>query len=436
MPSTPERILIAGGGPAGATAAYFLSHAGYSVTVAERSTSKFAYGQGIDITGAAVQVVQKMGVYDAIKARVTGEAGFSILNDEGKTIASFGTASDTNGKGLSLTQEIEILRGDLTEILANKAQESDKVTYRWGCTISEIRETSDSITAVLSDTNKAEDFTLIIGADGISSQTRRLAFPQNLTKESYKGLDQYTAFFSLPHAPEDTPNSRLQHAANGLAILIRPTSLANPTRSSCYMISTGASEAFETSLSQGASAQKALFASTFASFLGPTGKRALEAMQAAEDFYCAQSAQIKLPTWSHGRVVLVGDAAYCPSPASGMGTVLAIVGSYVLAGEIARSRGDVRGAFERYEEVLRGSERGREGFVEKAQKIPLNGAIIKLANPQSWVGVWILRAVVCVIAWSGVWKLFSLKQGSQEFELPEYDFAECREWLASRDQVA
>lgn len=431
MPPTSQRILVVGGGPAGATVAYFLAQAGFTVTVAERSTKRFAYGQGIDITGAAIPIVQNMGVYEAIKSKVTGEAGFAILKDNGQAIASFGTTSDTTGKGLSLTQEIEILRGDPAQILANKAQESDRVTYRYGCTIREITQTSsDSITALLSDNDgKPESFHLIIGADGITSQTRRLAFPQNLTKDSYKSLDQYTAFFSLPHAAEDIPNSRLQHAANGLAILIRPTSLTNPTKSSCYMISTGHSPEIQASLTQNSTAQKTVFASRFATFPPPTSTRALQAIHAASDFYVAQSAQIKLPTWSQNRVALVGDAAYCPSPATGMGTVLAIVGSYVLAGEIAQSPEKLSVAFERYETRLR-------AYVEGAQKIPLDGGIVKLANPQSWFGVWILRAVVCFAAWTGIWRLFSSKKGEEGFEVPEYNFKACHERIVASGEVS
>src|ERR1700712_2034816 len=79
-----HRVLIVGGGPAGATAAFFLAKAGFHCTVAERSTDKFAYGQGIDITGPAIKIVQKMGVYDMIKSKVTGEAGFAFLDDNGE----------------------------------------------------------------------------------------------------------------------------------------------------------------------------------------------------------------------------------------------------------------------------------------------------------------------------------------------------------------
>ena len=413
--STPQqhRILIIGGGPAGATAAFFLAKANFQVTVAERSTNKFAYGQGIDITGPAISVVRKMGVYEEIKSKVTGEAGLALLDDQGQTIAAVGTAKDK--KGLSLTQEIEIMRGELTKILAERAKEDERVEYRYGCTVSELHQTFDSVTALLSDTNQHETFHAVIGADGLMSRTRKLAFPPEMLKDSYKAQEQYTAFFSIPHSPSDIPNARLQHAPGGRAVLIRPTSLTSPTRSSCYMISTGPSPALQAALSQSQEDQKALFASLFASFPSNTGARVLQGMRESQDFYLAQTAQIKLPAWSAGRVVLTGDAAYCPSPPTGMGTVLAILGSYVLAGELARSPSDPQAAFGRYEERLR-------GYVENAQYVPLAGYLPALGNPQSALGVSVLRWVFWAIAWSGVWKLFSVKQGDDAFEVPEYEF--------------
>jgi 2-polyprenyl-6-methoxyphenol hydroxylase-like FAD-dependent oxidoreductase len=416
MATASQRVLIVGGGPAGATAAYWLAQAGFHITVAERSTDKFAYGQGIDVTGPAVQVVQKMGIYDQIKSKVTGEAGFAILNDQGKAIAILGTATNENGKGLSLTQEIEIMRGDITRILADKAKESDRVTYRYGCTVSELRQSDSHVTAVFANTEATEDFSFVIGADGLMSRTRKMAFPPSMVEACYKGLDQYTAFFSLPHQTEDIPNARLQHAVRGRAVIIRPTSLTSPSKSSCYLIDTGKSPAL--AKAQSTEEQKTLFAQQFQDFPGETGRRVLEGMWEAKDFYCAQTAQIKLEEWSQGRVVLVGDAAYCPSPASGMGTVLAIVGSYTLAGEIAASPQNLGAAFERYEERLR-------KYVEKAQYFPLGGLLLKIANPQGWVGIQAIRFIFWFIAWTGVWKLFNVKQGDGGFELPEYKFECC-----------
>jgi 2-polyprenyl-6-methoxyphenol hydroxylase-like FAD-dependent oxidoreductase len=140
-------------------------------------------------------------------------------------------------------------------------------------------------------------------------------------------------------------------------------------------------------------------------------------MWQSKDFYLAQTAQIRLPTWSAARIVLTGDAAYCPSPPTGMGTVLAILGSYVIAGELALNPSDPQAAFRKYEERLR-------GYVEKAQYVPLAGYLPAIGNPQSAFGVRVLRWVFWAIAWSGVWKLFSLKKGDDGFVVPEYEFGE------------
>ena len=166
-----------GGRPVGATAAYWLAHAGFYVTVAERFTDKFAHGQGLDVADQPVQAVQKMGVYNQIKSKVTGDAGFTILDDQGKVIATLGTARDEKGKCFSLTQEIEIMRGDTNQMLADKAKESKRVTYRYGCTVSELRQSETHVTAVFTNTGASEDFSSLIGADGLMSRTRKMAFP-------------------------------------------------------------------------------------------------------------------------------------------------------------------------------------------------------------------------------------------------------------------
>lgn len=112
-PPPSNRILVVGGGPAGCTTAFFLAKAGFDVTVAERST-RSPYGQGIDVTDQAVDVVKRMGLLDKIKSETTGETGFALLDDGGRQIGSLlGTNaaqrdSTQSEESPSLTNEIEV----------------------------------------------------------------------------------------------------------------------------------------------------------------------------------------------------------------------------------------------------------------------------------------------------------------------------------------
>jgi 2-polyprenyl-6-methoxyphenol hydroxylase-like FAD-dependent oxidoreductase len=414
---TSQHILVVGGGPAGASAAYWLAKAGFTVTVAERSTSKFAYGQGIDVTGPAVQILRRMGLYDQVKSKGTGEKGFAIVDDGGKVIARLSASEDESGKGFTLTQELEIMRGDMTQILANAAQAQDNVTYRYGCSITEISQSADHVTAVLSDTQESEDFAAIIGADGMMSKTRSLALDRDATKDCFRSIEQYTAFFSLPGKPEDLPDALLQHGQRRRSLLVRPIRPDSSERSSCYMVYTKESSELSDALTTRApmEQQKKIFARIFEDYPGSLRDRVLKGMWEANDFYVSQTAQIKLPIWSKGRVVLSGDAAYAPSPATGQGTALAIIGSYIIAGELAKTPNDPEAAFAEYDKKFR-------SYVADVQNIPGGNALPKVANPDTAWGVRILRFSFWFIAWTGLYKYINPKGGNSKFTLPDYDF--------------
>jgi hypothetical protein len=116
-------------------------------------------------------------------------------------------------------------------------------------------------------------------------------------------------------------------------------------------------------------------------------------MDESEDFYMQEIAQVKMEKWSEGRVALVGDAGYCPSPISGMGTSLAIIGAYILAGELAACKGDWEKGLDGYEEKMR-------PFVTKAQKLPPDAPGI--GNPQTEWGIVILNSIIGFVSWSGL----------------------------------
>ncbi|KAH0289103.1 FAD/NAD(P)-binding domain-containing protein [Aureobasidium namibiae CBS 147.97] len=417
-----HHILVVGGGPAGSTTAFFLAKAGFRVTVIERSTTP-PYGQGIDITGPAVDIVKKMGLWEKIKASTTGESGFAMLDDGGREIGSVGTnPADESKMAFSPTNEIEIMRGTLTNILMDAAKEQG-VEFRYGCTVDEIKEEENSVSATLSDTNKPESFTAIIGADGVASRVRKLTFDKAATENCFRQTDTYCAYFSMQVGPkQQTTYSVLQHANKGRVLWRRPIDRAG-TRASSYLIvtTTDAADLQQAARHGTVEQQKALLERRFEG-VGGIRDQIVQGMNASDDFYFTRVVQVKLDTWHSGRCALVGDAGYCPSPLTGQGTTMALIGSYVLAGELAKNPEDPATAFTNYKKNF-------EGFVQENGSIPLGGRAPKLAAPQSDFGIWMIRSIFGTIARPGFQKLFeslpslpSFGGAADKFPFPDYDF--------------
>ena len=415
MPNTAHRVLVVGGGPTGATTAYWLARGGFEVVVVERATkAQLASGQGVDITGPAVHVVQKMGLEKQIRSSTTGEEGFSLANDEGEPIGVVGQRS-SEGKGFSPTEEIEIMRSQLCTVLANAAEAYSNVTTRYGCSVSDVQMKETSVTVTLSDTGKAEEFSCIIGADGLGSKVRNLTFDSAITKNCYDAKDVYVGFFSMPGNPEtDLPNSRAQQAPGGRTVLLRPADEHAKT-TSCYMCIIHEDEQLQDVCGNGTiEDQRKVFAKRFQD-MGGLAEQALEGLKHTEDLYATRIVQVKLPTWYKERCALVGDAAYGPSPLTGEGTTLALVGAYVLAGEMASTPNDPTAAFKRYHETLK-------DYIKESQGIPLGGKAPQIGNPQTYAGIYTLRALFKVVSWTKVWKLVGSGDEQEAFKLPDYDF--------------
>lgn len=309
-------MLVVGGGPAGSTTAFWLGKAGFEVLVAERNTGK-PYGQGLDITGSSLDVVRKMGLEREIRAGTTKEGGFALVDNKGEEIAAF-RAPSGEGDATFVTQEIEIMRGELTSILATAAEALPNVAYRYGCGVSEIRQSELSATAVLSDSGRAEEFAAIVGADGAMSKVWKLGFPSEAQQNCIKPVDAYIAYFSIPGDPAyDVPNSHLQHGDKGRAIWMRPIDEAGTHTSCLFMIVAKSPELQHTTQSADPEQQKAVLDTMFKDFDG-IGPRVIQGMYGCTDFHFACIVQVKLDTWHHGHVGLVSDTVYCPSPLTGL----------------------------------------------------------------------------------------------------------------------
>lgn len=390
------RILICGAGVAGSTLAYWLGRYDFEVVVIERMPREQTAGQGIDIEGPALEIMKLMGILNQIKQKTTGEVGFAVVDEQNHACGVF------EADGVGLTRSIEIMRGDLTEILCEAANRFTNVTFHFDTTLQSLRQTEKKVIVELesreSKMSRTIEVDVVVGADGVRSRTRQLAMGSPETLNCLKSVGCFTAFFSIPAGDKDWPYSRLCQFTDRRSICIRPRGKESKI-SSVYLstFQNDTSSLCKASDSSDRKMQMEGLAELFAG-LGWETSRVIEQMRKTDNFYSDQLMQVKLDRWSQYRVALVGDAAYAPSPLTGKGTLLAILGGYVLAQELSRNRTDPTTAFTRYEKRLR-------SYVESAQNIPLGGYLPYIVNPQTTWGIWLFRKIAAFITWTGLSKI-------------------------------
>lgn len=395
MPRT-KTALISGASIAGPALASWLVSSGWQVTIVERAPELRTGGQNIDVRGAGRTVARRMGVEDAIRDATTGELGTEFVRSDGSTVARFpaGT-SDTTGA----TAELEILRGDLARLLVDAA--GDGVEYVFGDSITAIDDQHDHV-RVSFDHGDDRSFDLVVVADGMNSRTRRLVFG---TAPTIRPLGLNTSYLTIPRTPADSDWARWFNAPGGRTMTLRPDTKGTIRATMSFLAAPGAHDGLT------ADEQKRQLRETFID-AGWEARRILDGLDQERDLYFEHIGQVQAPTWTSGRVALLGDAAWCASPISGMGTSLALVGAYVLAGELA-AHVDHRDAFRGYERIMR-------PYVTQAQKLPPGAP--RIANPRTRVGIAALNTAAKVgasRAFSAIGgKLFS--PPADAIDLPDY----------------
>ncbi|MEQ0559046.1 FAD-dependent oxidoreductase [Amycolatopsis sp. NEAU-NG30] len=328
-----RNVLISGAGIAGSTLAWFLARAGWTVTVVERAPGPRTGGQAIDVRGAALDVVDEMGIGDRLRALRTRMRGMSMVDGDGHELCR--SEEHTFSSGRLDSADFEVLRDDVVAVL----QETTHVEYVYGDAITALTEQEHGV-RVEFEHGGFRTFDLVVGADGLHSAVRRLVFGPE--EQFTRHLGQYLAIFPAPNflGLEDW-QVWFRHEDTGGAVY--------PVRGNTELrVTLGFGS--EPLPRMAVPEQKRLIAER----LGGVGwevPKLLEAMAAAEVFYFDAMAQIHLDRWSSGRVVLVGDAGYCASALSGQGTSLALVGAYVLAQELGRAEHEE--AFAAYERRMR-----------------------------------------------------------------------------------
>ncbi|KAL9599929.1 MAG: hypothetical protein Q9219_003491 [cf. Caloplaca sp. 3 TL-2023] len=401
------RVLISGAGVAGAVLAYWLGKNGFQVVVIERSPSRTEDGQIIDVEGPSREIVERMGVIDEIQTNITHEAGVRFFDEHGRPFASFPA-----GK-VNVSKEIEIMRPALARILLSAADGFPNVEFRYGRTIQSLQRTETSVTADIQDRGTGaitkEEFDILVACDGLRSKTRDMILPPSERKSCVESTKFFVAFFSIPAEPQDRPWANLFSAPGRRSAFTKPwTEQETSAYLTCGKFDQKLHDARK---SRDVKAQKERLAYIFEG-LGWETERPVRGMMDAQNFYFEEISLVMLDRWSHGRCALLGDTAYCPSPLTGQGTNLAILGAYVLAYHLVTNREDFSAAFEQYEKDMR-------PYVNKVQPIPLRGYLPLLLNPDTTWGVWMLRTLTSWVSWLQPWKWFPDLGKGTPYALPE-----------------
>lgn len=319
-------VLISGASVAGPALAHWLTRYGCGVTVVERAPALRTGGQAVDFKGETHRtVLERMGILDDIRTHATGGRDVAIVDADGRTRAVI-PGTFTGG-------DIEIRRGDLSRLLYERTAGSCE--YLFGDSVTALAETAGGVDVTFQNA-APRTFDLVVGADGIHSNVRRLVFGPEKDFVTHLGYH-----YALVDLGPDNGESQMYNEPG------RMVATGGPKAPAFFVFAAPPLEYDRFDAAQ----QKRILADTYrgAKWRVPD---LLARLPGATDVTLDSISKVFMPTFSKGRVVLLGDSAY-GNTLGGFGTGLAIVGAYVLAGELLAAGGDHAAAFARYDEVLR-----------------------------------------------------------------------------------
>lgn len=325
-------ILVSGAGMAGLSAGITLGAHGHDVTIVERANHLRVNGSPIDIRGDSIDVAAKMGVLDAIRARrVDMSERIQFVDRNGELLAEM-PDSEFNDRA----DDVEIPREDLAHVLRSALGPETRLHFN--TSIAELQDDGNGVDVRFAS-GERQRYDIVVGADGMHSVTRRLTFgPES---QFLRHLGFYVALAELPGYSQPDRRTPMYNFPGHLAGIAtyRNKALAvfmfrSPWIDYDY---------------HDVTAQKQILRDAFEGHTEWKIPETLDAASGDPELYFDSVSQIHMPTWHRGRVVLIGDSAYCASPLSGRGTSLAMTGAWLLAEALSEHPDDVTAAFNHYE---------------------------------------------------------------------------------------
>ena len=331
-----DSILISGASFAGLATAWWMRRLGYRVTVVEVAPSLRKGGTPVDIRESVIDVVRRMGLLEQISAESLPPRPTQFIGADGRPLMQEAPKEDTEDR----EPEWEIERDALLDMLFDRVK--DDVEFLFNDNITRVKEAKEAVQVTLASGRQAT-YALLFGCDGTHSNVRKMCFG-----EESLFLLFLRNYFSL------TIVDKLLVSENTAQMFSVPgkTVMVNAYHGKTDIAFSFFSEEEFSYDRRDRERQKEMILQHLAG-AGWRADELLEQMSATDNFYFDKLCQVRMPAWTRGRVALVGDAGYCPSPAAGMGGSMALLGAAALADAFQKHPGDFAQAFQEYDHSFR-----------------------------------------------------------------------------------